>query len=768
MAELPPIDQQRAPILRAERGSALADEMGFSPLEPMHLVDYLRTLHKRRHTALATFALVVAVAMAYTYAAVPIFEARVQLQIDDANKNIIIFKETIEQNTTERDYQQTQHKILQSRALARRTIETLKLWEHPELGGGKGKSASTRMSRVLSVPKAYVARFIGKDPDRAAGAADPAQAGTTGSDETGNQAPTIDAFLDRLTVTPVRNSQLVDVKFRSTDPALAAKVANALARAYIDQDLEFNLKAAKEANDWLGQQLAEQRKQVETSEAALQSYREKTDAVSLEDPTNVALQKLTDLNAAVTRARMERIQKEALDKHLQSIEDDPRALDSFPAIMTNTFIQQLKSQLADLQRQQAEYAERLGARHPEMIKVQSAIDSTKERLQAEIGKVIQSIHSESLAAEAQERSLVAAFETQKSQALVLNRQATNFNVLQRDAISNRQIFETLLQRTRESGISGELKSNNLRIVDAADEPRTPVWPQKQRSLLYSLLVGSALAVGMAFFVEYLDGRVKSPDDIKTRLGLPFLGLVPLIPTKNGITASCALINNGVPPKFSEALRAVRTNVLFSAPDNRSRSLMVTSTGCKEGKTLIASNLAVALAQAGQRIVLMDADMRLPRIHQIFEQTREPGLSNLLLGTSKASQAVRPSAIPNLWIVPAGLNPPNAADLLGSPKFRGLLRTLGEHFDWVVIDSPPVLAVTDAVVIAHAASAVLFVVSAERTNRASAQAALEQLDAARAVVLGAVLNRVDLERNAYYFGKYYRHEYGEYYTPAPRA
>jgi len=583
-------------------------------------------------------------------------------------------------------------------------------------------------------------------------------------DESKVQSRTIDRFLSDLTVSPVRNSRLVDVRFESPDAVLSATVANALARAYIEQNLEFKFLSSKEASDWLGQRLAEQRKQVESSEQAVQRYRERTDALSLEEKQNIVVQKLSDLNAAVTRAKTERIQKQAAYDQIRTLQNDRAALDTFPMILSNTFIQQQKGELADLQRQQAQLSDKLGPNHPEMVKLASTIRAAEGKIQGEIAKVVQAMHNDYQQSVAQEKSLTDALEQQKGDALALNRKGIEYGVLARDAASNRQIFESLMQRTKETGISGELKTSNIRVVDAAETPRGPVSPNTRNNLLLALFGGTTLAVGLAFFFEYLDNRIKSPEEMRQYLGLPFLGMVPAL--FDGITEN-PLINNAVPNNFSESFRAIRTNLLFSSADEGSRSVVVTSTAPGEGKTVVAGNLAMALAQAGQRVLLIDADMRKPRVHMVFEMTQEPGLSNVLVGNAKSSDAIRTTSVPGLWVMPAGLLPPNPAELLGSKRFKDFMASLGGHFDWVMIDTPPVMAVTDSSVVAHMATGVVFVVGSEMTSRHAAARAIEQLGHARGKFIGAVLNRVDLQHNSYYYSPYYRREYSDYYTPVKR-
>ena len=725
-----------------------------------HLLDYARVIVKRRHMAFAAFSVVALAAIVYSFTATPVYEGRVQLLIESDDPNVIDFKQVtgdgVNANTLSRqDYYQTQYRLLQSRSVAQKTIDTLKLWESPELRPELRERAFSMAGAIRSTSDWLGGLLDGGGASEARGA-----------DETATQAETIDAFLDRLTVSPIRNSRLVEVAFESEKPELAASAANAVAKAYIDMNLDFRFRSTKEASEWLEQQLAEQRKDVEGAESRLQQYREQNDALSLEDRQNIVVQKLADLNAAVTRAKTERLQKEAMYRQLVAVQESPADLDTFPAILGNQFIQHQKGELASLQRRQAQLAEKFGEKHPEMIEVQSAIESSQLKLRGEVAKVVQSVRTEYQAAVAQEEGMTAALDAQKREALEMNRKAIDYNVIQRDVDSNKQIYDTILQRTKETGVSGELRTSNVRVVDAAEVPVDPVRPRRLLNILIGLLGGAFLGIGLTVFLEYLDNRVKTPEEIEQELGLPSLGLIPITPAVPG--KANPLISDGAPPNFSEAFRALRTNILFSAADGGPRSIVVTSTGPGEGKTMVAGNVAIGLAQTGQRVLLIDADMRRPRAHELFGVPVEPGLSNLLVGASKPSEVVQASGVENLWIMPAGKTPPNPAELLGSRRYANLTGSLGGHFDCVVIDTPPVMAVTDAVVVAHLASGVLFVIAADATSRQAAQTALDQLEHAQARFLGAVLNRVDVERHSYYYARYYRKDYANYYSAAANS
>ena len=302
----------------------------------------------------------------------------------------------------------------------------------------------------------------------------------------------------------------------------------------------------------------------------------------------------------------------------------------------------------------------------------------------------------------------------------------------------------------------------LQVVDPAEVPVRPVLPRHGADLLLSLVVACGMGLALAFGVEYLDSRLKTPDDITTHLGIACLGMVPKVRRDRHAGVS-PILDQRVPPDFAEAVRTIRAGVIFSAAAGRGRTLLVTSTAPEEGKTLISTNLASALAQSDQRTLLIDADLRRPRVHDVFALDQTPGLSDVLAGAADLATAVHQTANPNLSVLPAGRLPPNPAELVGSARYRALMAEIAALYDWVVVDAPPVMAVSDAAVMSHDASGVVFVVGAEMTPRRNAQTALEHLSLARASVIGAVLNRVNPERHSYYYAPYHRKAYTRAYV-----
>jgi capsular exopolysaccharide synthesis family protein len=734
-----------------------------SAAEEKHLWDYARVVYKRRWVALPVLLLVFSGMTFNSMRQTPMYRSQVQLLIEKDAPTV----STLDQMFQSQDgwyndeFYQTQHRILQSRSLAKKTLDAMNLWDAPRLGNGPDPQGRVSISGFLwGVVDSAMA--LAKRPFTKEQPAPVAQVEQPSANENGAQSARISQFLAGLTISPVRNTRLVEIRYTSTDPVFAANAANAVAAAYIQQNMEFKQHTSKEATGFLAERLEEQKKAVEASERALQEFKSKNGAVSIADgSSSISIQRLTDLNAALIKAKTERITKESLYNQLQSMQA-AGTIDTFPAVLANEYIQGLKSNLAQLQREHAQLSERYGENHPKLAESKTALQTANAKLTSEIAKVVQGVNSEYRAALAQEQSLQGALNAQKSEALGQNKMSVTYSVLQREADSNRQIYDSLLQQTKETGISGERRATNVRVVDPAEIPRVPVSPNLRADMTFAVVAGLVLAIGLAFGFEYLDNRIKTPQELKAHIGVPFLGMVPTVSTDREPNP---LLDNGVPPNFAEAFKSVRTNVLFSSAEEGLRSIVVTSAGPGEGKSLVASNLAVALAQAGQRVLLIDADMRRPRVHEIFGGEQEPGLSNVLSGNAKTSEAVRKSKTSGLWLMAAGHIPPNPAELLGSRRYTDFIASLSAHFDWVLLDTPPVMVVADSSIVANQASGVVFVVRADHTSRHAVRAAVEQLEAANAHLIGTVLNSVDLVRNPYYYSAYYRKEYSRYYVSA---
>lgn len=701
-----------------------------------HLLDYLAVLSRHRVVAASTFLLVVLVAVLNTYTTTPLYraQARLMIQIEDAETTALSGSLNGENIRDPEPYYQTQFRILTSRDLAKRTVRKLQLTTIPEQPQG---GLSARLGRLTSL-------FGGNS------------ATSQGPGTKVDEAEITGWFLSRVRVEPVKSSRLVDVAFVSANPELATKAVNQLAREYVDQNNELRHQNVTTSLDWLAQELERQKAKVEASERAMATYREQQNAISLEDRQNIVVARLNQLNDAATRAKTNRVQKESLYNQVNAL-NPSTSPDTLPAILQNQYIQAIKTQLADLERERANLSERYGDRHPEIIKINAGIRDANRQLQSELSKAIDAIKNDYQSAVTEEKTLSAALEDQKGAAMALGRKNVSYTVLEREAQSNRQVYENLLQREKELQVMASSRGNNVRLMEQAEVPGAPFTPNIQRNLMLAVLGGLVLAVGLVFGLSYLDDTVKTPDDIADKLKVPFLGMVPR--TKH----ASPLLSGTVPHEFGEAFRSLRTSLVFSNGAGTGRVVLVTSAQPLEGKSTTACNLAIALAIGGEKVLLIDADLRRPGVTRTMNLEGAVGLSHLLTGQATPREAIRQLDTPNLWVIPSGRIPPNPSELLASDRMKTLLT--GQHgwFDWVIVDTPPVLAVTDAVLLSPLASGVAFVIRSEMTPSRHVRRAIDTLMTGSPRLLGAILNGVDLDRNKYYYSRYYGYEHTSYYT-----
>jgi polysaccharide biosynthesis transport protein len=719
----------------------------FGPDPNVHLFDRAAIIIKHLKAATALAILVVAAMMYQTYTTVPLYRAQARIQIDEEQTTAQTdFKEPYLAYSDPEPYYQTQYKILQGRDLALRAVRHLKLDNVPEFNGQGPKPPA--LAQVLSVVKAKVMA-----PFRSAGGkVPPAQAAP--------ESQQAEAFLGRVGVNPVRGSRLVDVFFVAADPQFAARAVNVLAEEYVNQNLEFRLQNTDKTLQWLTQEVGKQQNVVQASERMLAEYRENQNALSLEDRQNIIVSRLNQVNDVASKARTSRIQKEALYNQVIAAKDR----ESLTTIAANPFVQQLKARIVELERDRLRLAERYGDKHPDLLRVTSQINDAERQLDEEISKNVAAIKADYQAALEEEKQLNSDLEAQKVQATDLNRKSIDYSVLQREAESNRQVYESLLQREKELRVVSNSRANNVRLLDRAEMPAAPFTPNTRRAWMMALLFGLGMGIAAAFAIDYLDDTVKTPEDVAWRLRLNFLGLVPKVHGERH-----PLLSGPVPHDFGEAFRALRTALVSSSGTDATHLVAITSTQPLEGKTTTAVNIALALAIGGARVLLIDADMRRPSVHKAMRLPNDRGLAELLNGKARMREVVQRCGDPNLLVIPAGSTPSNPSELLGSDRMRAFMQQLSTGpFDWVIVDTPPVLAVTDAVVLAPLVHSVTFVIGAEMTRWRLAERAIETLRAGHPTSIAAVLNRVDFDRNRYYYSRYYGHQYKSYYAEAPAA
>jgi succinoglycan biosynthesis transport protein ExoP len=719
-----------------------------------HLFDRLSVLYKYRWATIAVFTLVVGWVMVDSYTRIPAYRATARVLIEDPNADIATPTE-IARNVQIGDpemYLQTQLRIMKGRDLAQRVAAELDMARVPEFNGQGPKP--TQLAVGIAFIKYYAAwpyRIITSTQ---------AEAPKTALDIV-DVSSYPDALSARLGVTQIRGSQLVDMSFDSADPQFAVRAANAFAEEYVSHNLSLKVETLEKSAEWLTGEVEKQGKLVQESELKLADYKERQDAGSLDSSQNIVVARLTSSNEAATKAKLDRIQKEGLWRQIEAAGQD---VESITSVLNNPNIQNLRSSISVLQADKARATERYGERHPEYQKATTALANAQEQLQLEIRKARQNAKSEFEAAQQQERELQSQLNESRAAATALGRKGVDYAVLQREAESNRQIYTQLQTREKELRVVANSRTNNVRLVDKAQVPGEPFSPNHRRDWAYAVALGLALGLGVAFGIDYLDDTVKTPDDITRRLKLKFLGLVPVVSGERH-----PLISGPVPHDFGEAYRSIRTALASQLPGSGARVIAVASSQPLEGKTTTAVNIAMALAVGGARVLLIDADMRRPSVHKALRMTNDRGLSQLLAGQARMREVVQRTHDPNLLTITAGRTPANPSELLASDRMRALLTGLETGpFDWIIIDTPPVLAVTDAVILAPLVHAVTFVIGAEMTRWRLAERAVETLLGSNPRQVLAVLNKVNFGRNKYYYSRYYGHQYKNYYAESPAA
>lgn len=727
-------------------------------IEQIDLRDYLRVILKRRWSIITVFAIIVVSVTIHTYAATPIYQATTRLIIDKENPNVMSIQEVMAVDASGTDYYQTQYKIIESRNVARAVIKRLNLDKNEEFVPKPRDNFLANLKRSVqktaaAFKKAVVALLRTREVSS-----------PQALKEHDSDYNLVSAFISRIEVKPIRNSRLVDVGFEAKDPVLAAKITNTLAQAYIEQNLDTKLKAVKGAVRWLHTRIVAERQKVEKAEQALLAYKTRHSIVTdfTSDVEKITAQKLAHLNTQIVEAESVRVEAETRYKQALALKGTPDMLDSIPEVLNNNLIQQIKSMEVELYKRTSELSKKYGQKHPQMVAIRAELKTLQKRKGYEIKRVVNSLNNEYRVVKAKEESLKAALAKQRKESLDLNQKAIEYGVLQREVESARQMYQLLINRFKETSLTESMKTGNIRILDRAEVSKSPVKPRKRRNILMAVLFGLAAGLGLAFFLEYLDNTIKDPEDIKRYLNIPYLGPVPVIAPNDDqdedVPPEMVVLNS---PKStaSEAYRGIRTGILFSSAESEPQVIMVTSAGPQEGKTITSSNLAITMAQSGNKVVLLDCDMRRPRVNKLFGISRNRGMTNLLVEKTDLKLTVFNTSIPNLHVIPSGPIPPNPSEILGSKRMEELIEVLRKNFTRIIIDTPPITAVTDAALLGKLSDGVVLVVRANRTVRDMAKTGLEQLRAVGAKLLGVVLNGVSMDRGSYYYYQYYYY-YGD--------
>jgi len=755
------------PAVEGSQSMVVPQVLDVTPEESVHLLDHWKVILKRRWTV-AVCALVIFTTVAIgTLKKTPLYEGDVTLEIDPESPSVVNFKEVSDVGSNSFDidsYRETQYKILQSRSLAERVVNDLELYRRPEFYMGRGPFGLWESNPEKLPPSGAVA-----PPD-------------TSADYYRNS---LSFFMRETDVSPVRRSNLVQLSFRSADREMAARIANKFAEDYIQQNLEVKWDETEKASQWLQGKLVELKGKLEKTEDALEAYAKANSILFVNDKQNMATERLDQLLTEYTKAQADRYQKESENSLVQAGQ-----IQDLPGVLANGMIQNLEEKLADAQK---EYAQELATVKPDYPKARQYARQV-EALEAQIDKekqaVAQNITDQYNSAVAREKYLSQAVSDQKKVVDDIAERSVQYNILKRDVDTNRQLYEGLLQKMKEAQVSATSTASNVRVIDNAETPKSPVTPRVFLNLTAGLILGLGLGAGLAFFQEYLDKTIKDPDEVEKLLRLPSLGVLPRF-ASNGTHAAKSedqdLLAPSQPvavapalqtqPETVEAFRSLRTSILLSA-NPVPRLILVTSALPGEGKTTTTLNLGATLASLGSRVVIVDCDMRRPACHRSTGVKNSPGFVQCLTGRTSLAEALTPvPGVPNLSVIPCGPIPPNPAEVLSTPLAAELLRKLRSEYDYVLVDSPPLLSVADSRVLATITDAAVLVTRAFETPYDVVRRARNLLSAAGARVLGVALNDVDMARHSYGAYEAYRYDgYGYGYgtddadksSPAPIA
>lgn len=730
-AESEPNQLQRRTAAAPEPLWSLADELsGFDAGQEdvFDLREYLGILRRRFWTALSLGGAVLLAVLVFTFAQRKQYKATVSVDVEQASQDMLNFKGiTLNVQPDVEQYLETQYNILQSQTLAEQVVHDLRLTELPEFRGDAHTEAEASRN-ALSL------------------------------------------FQKRLSIDPVEKSNIVKVSFLSWDPRLAATIANTLVRDYIQQSIDVRFRSTSQAADFLTKQLADMKQQLQRSENELQRYSAANGIVFLndQDKQNVASARLQQLQTDYTQAEADRY-------HWQSMNDLLRNGQAPPDTLTNQGIQQLELQLANLQRQYNDVTTIYKPAHPAALRLHRQIAALQQALAREQASLAGDIRDHYQAARQRESLLKGALARQKAEVNDVAQRSVEYNILQRQVDSNRTLYDGLLQRLKGAEINSGLNASSIHVVDPAALPVKPAKPVVWLNCLLGLIGGLFVGIAAAFFQEYLDNSLKTPDDVARHLGLTVLGLVPAIEDApvaaravlpeprqrpsvqdDGASALAASLP-GLQPHSpaGEAYRALRTTLLLGA-NARSRVYLVSSAIPGEGKTTTTVNLAATLAGLGRRVVVVDADLRKPQIHRRLDVRFHPGLADYLTGAASIDDVLHPTAVAGLSAIPFGHLPPNPTDLLMGGAVVELIEALRERFDYVFFDTPPVLYFADSRVLAPVVDAALLVVRAGETPRENVARARRLIEQVNGRIMGIVLNGLAPNTQGYeYYGyKYY--------------
>ncbi|WP_342378855.1 polysaccharide biosynthesis tyrosine autokinase [Myxococcus stipitatus] len=696
---------------------------GTSGLTPAGLMLRVRALWRRKWVVLGVAAVVAVLGAVYTLRQPKVFSASTSLIIDVMAPRFLdgevkeVMGEERGNYWFNKEYYATQSEIITSRAVAGRVVDKLGLSTDAAFLGLAG----------VSDEKARVQAMQGADA--------------------------VGLLQSRIRVIPAKDSRVMNIAVDDVDAARAALLANEVAAAYMAENLALKLRMTEDARSWLEGRLEDLESQSKVSELAVYDFKKDADmlSTSLESRMSIVSDRINSYNLNLTEvsARIAGLQArvEAIQKLRKASPDDETWAEALPGAKDGP-IQDLKKSYTEVRVACAELSERYLPEHPKLLECQGKLAVIQADFLKSLRNVVRSAETELAEAEAQRKNLVKLLDEAKAEAFLVNKKSIEYDRLKRESDNNQRLYELVLKRLKDIELSGLLRTSNVRVLDLARPVFVPVKPNVKRNLLVGLVMGLLAGVGVALLLDLLENSVATQTDIEERLGLAFLGVMPRIEGNRAPKDRDLFVHREPKSSVAECCRAIRTNLLFMSPDTPFKTLVVTSSGPQEGKSTTAISLGVAMAQSGNRVLLLDTDMRRPRLHRAFGVPNELGISSLVVGEGSLDAAVKSTEVPGLFVLPCGPLPPNPAELLHTRAFTELLKTVAGKFDRVLLDSPPLNAVADAAVLATQSDGVVLVLKAGKTNREAARRALRSLADVQARMYGAILNDVDLRAPRY--------------------